>query len=508
MQAGDGPATEPQWTAPDAQWEVRPAEEVWVTSSIDGKRLHNAVFRPDTDEPAGVFVNLSPYHGDVAMVGGDAFARYMVDEYVPRGFAVVLSSVRGTGHSEGCFQIGGDVELSDLHDVVDHFANAPWSNGRVAAGGKSYDSTTQNGMVAKDPHPALEGIFHVSGITDMYRYNYRNGVPYLFGTIFNTYYYGQTWHEYGLPLPLGGGSPTGDASPDDEDTESLARIADDAACTAFPEIQAHGFASAAAGAKTAYWTERDWNRFIGDSEWDGNVFFVHGFQDWNVKPDHIMPWLDLLPEHVERKVWLHQDTDFGGHVYPMRADWNETMLRWMDHTLNAPNGFFDGPAYDLEGSDGAWRHATSWPPAETIQVDATADGITITGPLRITGEAVLDVTAQALSADPVFSAVLTGPDGRWANEAVLRVVYRGSLETPTPVQPGGEVAFQVSFYPMDLVLANGESATIRFQQVPTQAVATEAQLKGLVVDAATLHAPVGPSDAPMQQPTATDCFVC
>jgi X-Pro dipeptidyl-peptidase len=358
------------------------AQEVWVPSSVDGKRLHNALFLPDTPEgvQVPVFVNFSPYWGDNAMAGGDPFGRYLVEHLVPRGYAVVLSAVRGTGHSEGCFQIAGDLELQDSYDVIDHFARQPWSNGRVGAGGKSYDSTTQNGVLAKVPHPALRTVLHVSGITDMYAYNAKAGVPYFFGMFFNHYYWQQSLHEYGLPsapglggLVVHGGSPKGASSLQDEDAESLRRAIDDAACTELPATEASGATGGATGQKDAYWVERDWTPFLHASTWNGSVFFVHGFQDWNVKPDHIDPWLQVLAERgVPVKGWLHQAQQDGtGHVYPMRHDWNATFDRWLDHYLKGEdNGIGSELGYELEGSDGTWRASASWPPAPVATVTA------------------------------------------------------------------------------------------------------------------------------------------
>ena len=55
-------------TLSEALFSILPAEEVWVQTTGDltsaeapGIRLHNAVFRPDTDEPVPVFINFSPY---------------------------------------------------------------------------------------------------------------------------------------------------------------------------------------------------------------------------------------------------------------------------------------------------------------------------------------------------------------------------------------------------------------------------------------------------------------
>ncbi len=511
--------------------DILPVEERWIASSQDGKQIHNAVYRPDTDEPVPVFINFSPYWGDTAEEGGDGFAQYLIEEYVPRGYAVVLSAIRGTGHSEGCFQIAGDLELQDLHDTIDHFANVEWSNGNIVAGGKSYDSTPQNGMIAKVPHEALKGLFHVSGISDMYRYNYRGGVPYTHGPIFNTYYYGQTWHEYGLPLPLGGGAG-GESGLDDESPESLARVIDDAACAELPEMQAHGAGSGAAGAKTDYWIERDWNRYIGQSDWNGSIFFVHGLQDWNVKPDHILPWLENLPEQVQVKGWLHQNTENLGHVYPMRADWNQTMLAWLDHTLKGKDVPVDW-GYEVEGTDGLWRHQDSFPAVPRGQATphalsdpevttvnqtrtlltfevATAEGTA----LRYSGAPVLNVTATSTNEDPVITAILydEAPNGTrtWMNEGVLRGLYRDGLEQPEPVPQGEPVTYQLELFPQDDVLEPGHRWILVLGKDPRYTVTSPDQLEGVMyATEATLELPMAPVDTVLaEQPDPVPCFAC
>lgn len=499
---------------------IRAPEELWVTAS-DGERINNAVFRPDTEEKVPVFVNFSPYWGDSAMDGGDAFSQYMVEEYVPRGYAVVLSAVRGTGHSEGCFQIGGDRESLDAKEVVDALAAQPWSNGNVAAGGKSYDSTTQNGMVAKFPTPNLKGLFHVSGITDMYRYNYYGGVPYAQGPIFNTYYYGQGIHEYGIPLPLGGGSPPSAGSPEGESPESLARLIDDVACAELPKEQASGAGSGASGQKDAYWQERDWTRSIAQSSWNGSIFFVHGFQDWNVKPDHMVPWLSELPPAVKARTlgWLHQweSQGSGGHVYPMRTDWNETMLRWLDHVLKGKDTGMDrlwGFELQALGEEGKqeWRRVRDWPPVTEVVAEAPAGGrldVPMAQETHLTGLAWAEVAAVVTSPEAVLSLRLEKSDGTWVTEGVLRALYRNGLEEPSLVSPGEQTLFRVDFYPFDLHLKAGESLRLVSGEPPQQSVAAQPETSAVEYRGVTLHLPyAGNAQLLDPQPVFMRCFAC
>ncbi|MEK6975822.1 MAG: CocE/NonD family hydrolase [Candidatus Thermoplasmatota archaeon] len=524
----DSSALPPASSLSQKQSVILPPEEVWVTTSGDltsgetGIRLHNAVYRPDTTEPVPVFINFSPYWADTAMTQGDNFGKYLVNEYVPRGFAVVLSAIRGTGHSEGCFEVASDRESQDINEVVAYFAGEPWSNGNIAAGGKSYDSTTQNGMIAKFPHAALKGVFHVSGITDMYSYTFQNGVPARTDSAaFTTQYgVGQSLGEYGVPPPPLG---TGGGSIEDESPESLARLAGEA-CTATPEGAANAGAGTTAGAKTPYWVERDWTRTIATSSWNGSIFFVHGLQDWNVQPSHIQPWLDQVNANGNIKVlgWLHQwaaQDEFecqpgNGHVYPMRTDWNETMLRWLDAILKGKDTGIDQLyGFDVQDTKCQWRHDATWPPAESLTVQL-ADGAAVAlgdAPVRVSGVVRIDVSATSTNADPVITALLydEGEGNRtWIGEAVLRGVLRESLETPSPVTPGAAVTYHLATYPLDHVFTAGHTLVVDYGATPDKSAPLPQQTLGVTYGTGTLTLPLGDLDLLEPQPVWMQCFTC
>lgn len=489
------------------QFEVLQEQE-WVTMS-DGQRMDNHVFRPDADGTFPVFINFSPYWGNTAELGGDNFAKYLVDNFVPRGYVVVLSALRGTGHSEGCFEIASDREVQDLYEVIDHYGAAPYSNGNVAAGGKSYDSTTQNGLIAKMPHPALKGLFHVSGITDMYRYNLKDGVPSINGLAFTPrYYVTQTFDETLTSDPL-------DLTPN-----MLLRTVDDVACPEAVEHIAHGEAAAVTGIKTDYWQEREWTEFIGDSDWDGSIFFVHGFQDWNVKPDNILPWLQNLPEDIHVLAWLHQDTVNGGHVYPMRTDWNLTMLRWMDETLKGIDaGIGRDDRYELEGTDGNWRLTPTYLDAPT-EMAVGSDGRVETEATRLTGHVHVSGTVTPLTPDGVFTATLYANNNgtrTWVGEAVARLTLEDNLYAPSPVVIGQPMDVDVDFYALDAIATDGFEVV--FGEAPRYSVSlgladgivpVGATLYGAMMSYGdmTLHAvPLGQGDL-LPQPTRMPCIAC
>jgi X-Pro dipeptidyl-peptidase len=452
----------------------------------DGKLQDTWVYMPKTDDPDArfpVFIDLSPYWGNLKphpsqAVGEDAFATYLVDFFVPRGYAVVLASTRGTGDSEGCMSIGGIAELEAAYAIIDHYANVEWSNGKIAMGGRSYDGTTIQGVAGYKPHPALKLLFPVSGISDMYRYNYRGGVPYFHGVIFNTYYWAGTGvNQYDESYML---------------QQDPMLLVDAAACTELPFVQAHGFGSAATGLYTDYWDERNYNNYAGDVE--TAFFYVHGFQDWNVKPDHILPWLENLPEDVPKKVWLHQHLERNGHTFPMREDWNLTMLRMMDHFLKGiDTGILEEPMAQIQDSSGLWRNEDTWPPAHvrptplylhedglsfedgattTLQAEGLGGGtlswqMDLEEELRYAGEPVLN--ARLATSDPEAAWVVqlyVVEDGEeiWLNEGVLRARLKDSMHSPTPIEPLAFYDYQIPFYPQDDVFPAGSTLKLTLSQ--------------------------------------------
>jgi X-Pro dipeptidyl-peptidase len=513
-----------------------------LVPSFDGKGMDNWVFRPKVEEGTRVpvFINFSPYWynsaGDPSL-GGDAFSAYMVTEYVPRGYAVVLSSVRGTGHSEGCFNIGGDTEKKDAYAVVEYFGHVPWSNGNVSAGGKSYDGTTANGVSTLNP-PSLKSIFPVSGISEMYKYSFKGGIimrPEFTATYFQS------------------------QSDVDEDQKDAALIPEDAAC---PDLPGHVLDSAGNtpnGDYTAYWQERNYTKDA--SKVTAAVFMVHGFTDWNVKPDNILPFLNALPKETPRKAWLHNwtatDASSDGHVYPRRDDWNVTMLRFLDETLKGiDTGLFDEPAYEIQDSEGTWMWEETWPPARAVStkyyfgVKEGQRGLDPSSPFRSGPSTFIDngqgPTAAAqlpnyiqyvsapLDADLHYSGVPRvhvqastdralgkivvsildiAPDGtsRVIDWGGLNMRHRVALESPQPVIPDTVYDLSIELHPqvdvvpaghrIGLTLAGGGNA---FFNQPWQS-----QISILENEEAYLELPVITTfDFHDPQPVKIPCFAC
>lgn len=338
-----------------------------VTELIE---LDTWIARPNIPGPVPLVLEVTPYYGGGDPTLNDALGGFgrVGEVLVARGFAVGISSVRGTGNSDGCFTQGGPDEAYDTAAVVEHLAGQEWSNGNVGIMGVSYPGTTPQDVWVVAP-PALKAIVPISGISDLYKYNFVNGVPInIQGFGFNSYY----WAMVGAsPAGLSGGAQALDPA-------HVATAAAGEACTDQVDVQEGGVSSTVDGNKDAYWQVRDFavEALAEPDVQRPAVFYIHGLQDWNVKPHNMEGWLDVLQASgAPYKVWLGQ----WGHAWPQGADclfdeqadrgaacrndwWESTLVAWFDQFLKGRDtGVLDGPRVQVQDDDGRWRHEQHWP---------------------------------------------------------------------------------------------------------------------------------------------------
>ncbi|MCI4567222.1 CocE/NonD family hydrolase [Lysobacter sp. CFH 32150] len=339
---------------PGVDWTTGITEHHRITMA-DGVELDGWVVRPNIPGPVPLVLDITPYYG-----GGDptvtkatginaVFGKPFL-ELVKRGYAIAILSVRGTGNSGGCFSIGGPEEAKDLATAVEYFAAQPWSNHNVGAMGVSYDGTAPQDLWVEGS-PSLKTIVPISGISDMYRYNYVNGVPIDDTIGFNTYY----WLLTGLgPAGLYTGSQL-------LDPVNVPDAVAGEACEERVEVTTETFTSFVSGNKTPYWQARD---HLAELNADplkkrASVFYIHGLQDWNVKPHNMEGWIEALQRsNVPFKAWLGQ----WDHAWPDRSDWITVMTAWFDQFLkNRNTGILDAPKVQVKDDAGQWRNEPKWP---------------------------------------------------------------------------------------------------------------------------------------------------
>lgn len=410
--------------------------EQYRVEAADGLELDTWIVRPDIDGEVPVVLEVTPYYG-----GGPPVFRSGVDGVdesltsglgtlaqilVEHGYAFGISSVRGTGNSEGCFTQGGPEEGKDTAAVVEAVAVESWSNGNVGLIGVSYPGTTPQQVWLEAP-PSLKTIVPISGISDLYKYNFKNGVPiWIQGYGFNTYY----WPMVGLsPTGLSGGYAATDP------TKVPGSVAGEV-CEDQVDVQSAGVQATLDGNKGEYWQKRDFPA-IHRATWDLNperasVFYIHGLQDWNVKPHNMEQWLDQIQDSgVDYKVWLGQ----WPHAWPQRDDWwNVTVLAWFDDALKGKDtGILDAPAVQVQDDEGRWRHEHRWPPQTrtktlhphdngTLQSDPGSGEVTYhdrAGGKTWQPSPVSQQTAPV--EDALWQIVDEGQEGAWGPD---RVVFR------------------------------------------------------------------------------------
>jgi uncharacterized protein len=97
------------------------------------------------------------------------------DFFVPRGYAVVVVDVRGTGASFGTRDsFRSPREREDSKEIADWIVAQPWSNGVIGATGISYLGAAAD-FLASTGHPAVKAIAPISSVWDTYADNYFPG---------------------------------------------------------------------------------------------------------------------------------------------------------------------------------------------------------------------------------------------------------------------------------------------------------------------------------------------
>ena len=386
-------------------------EDVWVETEFDSDgdgardRVHAAVVRPGQTGTGGLRVPViyesSPYFSGTAGIsdyfwpvrqelGGPVpernaapavrtraepgISRSLVDDWVPRGFAVVHSEAPGTGLSQGCPTVGGPVESLAPKAVIDWLNGrargftspdggrevvADWSTGRVGMTGTSYNGTIPV-AAATTGVEGLEAIVPVAPNTSYYRYYRSNGL---------------------VRNPGGYPGEDVDVLYDFVNSGSPGRRAWCDAHVRDGEMRAG--LDRATGDYNEFWATRDLQ-----TELEGvraATLMAHAFNDWNVMPEHSVRVYEYLKERgVPVQAYFHQ----GGHGGPPPM---ELMNRWFTRWLwNVENGVEHDPRAWIVREGGDRQEPTPYPDyphpdAAPVALHPTA-GDGWTGELTLTRE--------------------------------------------------------------------------------------------------------------------------
>lgn len=149
-----------------AQETAKPAATKWGYIPMkDGARLRYTAWLP---EGKGPFPTLMNYEGYQAGTAPDDSIPTLAARAVAQGYAVVGVNLRGSGCSDGTWEVFGRQQGEDGATAVDWLAEQPWSTGKVGLFSYSYGGIMQTWVAAARPkHLVAMGPGNV--VADVYR---------------------------------------------------------------------------------------------------------------------------------------------------------------------------------------------------------------------------------------------------------------------------------------------------------------------------------------------------
>ncbi len=344
--------------------------DLWVETDFDtdrdgrNDRVHVDVTRPGQTETDGLKVSIvygsSPYFAGTSRddsnwdvkqeLGAPSPARRplaappyqpnrrrisnaLVNEWVPRGFAVVHSEATGTGLSQGCATVGDYPERAPMKFVIDWLNGSAkgyttptgsdevratgWSTGKVGMIGTSYEGTLPL-AAATTGVTGLEVVVPVSPNTSYYHYYRANGLVR---------------------------SPGGYLGEDVDVLYDFIVSGDPAVRAKCDTIWRDGIMAGPKGQDRVtgdfnnFWASRDLLPHVKNIK--AAVLLAHGLNDYNVTPDHsVRIYNEMKARGLPVSIYLHQ----GGHGGNPPAD---MINRWFSHYL-----------YGID--NGVEREASAW----------------------------------------------------------------------------------------------------------------------------------------------------
>lgn len=471
-----------------------------MVEMADGTHLYVEITRPDPERYGKrrwpVIMEISPYHGTLADREGTRIFPDPKDEqgnpigltgyFAPRGYAVVMVDLRGTGRSEGCLDHLGPNDASDMKTVIEWAARQPWSNGKVGLTGHSYVGSTPSIAAAQKPK-GLVTIVPSAGLASMYDHQFQHGVPYYLQWAGPIFAYEQLALERDLPPPLG----TGD-NPNGPNPQTGCGLVNSSATAGSGQVT---------GQYEQWHRERDHRK--GATAAKIPIFIVHGVND-NAARIPAAEW--FFGRRFDRsgdKVWIGQwdhgssgNTSCPGGAHPncRFLQWQYVLHAWFDKHLQGRD-VDTGPAVEAFLNDGLVWTADSWskPKRYLKLLPDAGDGSLAprpgepasatftsypTGPRSTSGsvefvseplksdtilvglpQAQLNVSlATAQSLDLIVTILREEADGdRFPmTYCAIQPLLREGIDTVTPVIPGEEMALRPQCFTMAHHIGRGD----------------------------------------------------
>jgi len=468
---------------------------------IDGCDWESDSLPDECKVPA--IAEIGPYYDDGdsdALTPAGRLGRFLIENYVPHGYAVAQVSIFGTGESNHCMDLMGYDEQLGIDAAVEYLGSAGWSNGAVGVIGKSYDgSTPWEAAIFGNEH--LKTIVPMSGLIGVQDLMWRNGSMEARGAIMHNGVYG----SFGLDGDL-------------EDVQN--------GCQGYLEGYYAGVGAYLSGDDLSwmgsdYWTERHFLTRVLEN-YEGSIYIIQGMQDWNVDPHMAFPvHQQAEAAGIEVKTlagqWGHDYPDrYDGHSglssgrggeafpYTLRWDWADEMLLWFDWYLK---GEGEAPLLGVEMQDnqGGWRVEATWPPADIAPtpfgmgsdmqqisggtlIGATSSMTFQIGPfsqdMLIAGMPTFHIKATALTANNghIFIEMRDVEDDIHLGHAVMDLRYHAGGKQAQPLLPFQTVTAMIEFFPMDVVLPAGHTIELRIGQTGEDYVPSPAAMGTVQLD--------------------------
>jgi predicted acyl esterase len=431
------------WLAPEVSALPHPDGDhyQYYFLSTDGiTNLHADVLRPKglpNYVRTPVILTVSPYTNhngattDTDLNGVGPSPRFYdflgLSQALRRGYTYVMVDLPGFGGSGGCNDWGGVREQGAVKAAVEWAASRPWSNGKVALLGKSYDGWTGLMGIAQQPR-GLSAVVSLEPVYDGYRYIWMNGIrrSSTVGTI--------TLFQAIDAKP---GRPN-------DDPEYLANSGPNVWC--YPvNIVGAGFDDNANG---PFWQER--NLIPTTAGKTTPIFLTQGFLETNTHPDGAFQYWNGLAGN-ENRAWFGQFDHCRGwetegactltnnpRLAVGREGFITEVMSFLDEHLKGIQPQVDYPTVAVQDILGRYRAEADWPPVDSIMHETSLNigsytdsgsgsglrptetqGIwSVSQPLPhdvwLSGEPVITVEVNSLlpNANMAANVYDIGPDGR------------------------------------------------------------------------------------------------
>jgi uncharacterized protein len=355
------------------KYKVYSEENVYVQMR-DGVKLTCTIYRPDADGKFPALLAMSPYgkEGQVQKIPPKPFnPEYAQLEagdtefLVSRGYVHVIADVRGSGHSEGQYDVCSRKEQEDGYDLVEWIAEQPWCSGNVGMIGISYFAVIQYLVAAQQP-PHLKAIFPHDGWGDMYRDVSHHGGILMHGWL-------RTWAQGGNILAWNAVPASEKMHTEEELNQRIEKWKNNPIIKKSPTL--YNTLEFPHSKPTIF----DWliNEFDGEYYWERSAY---------TKYDKIKIPVFLGSEVHQYPVVMHLPgaiRGFEGISAPKKLvirpsvperpfhQFHDEIVAWYDYWLKGiDTGIMDEPPVKIwvRGAEG-WRYGHEWPLSETKWTD-------------------------------------------------------------------------------------------------------------------------------------------